>query len=58
MENQSWFQPKQTMFLFVVVVIGLIAGYMFYANKKMIASGAYYKLEKKAKKSKENWYPD
>lgn len=57
-ENNNWIDPKWGILLFVVFVLLAIGGYLFYANKKLIASGEYYRMEKKAKKKKENWYPD
>lgn len=45
---------------FVVLIFFLFAGYMYYANKKMIESGVHSKLNKKAskKKLKQNWSID
>lgn len=57
MEQDRWFDPKISVLFFVIIVLGIIGGYMFYANKKMISSGEYYKMEK-AKKKKEKWYPE
>ena len=58
MANENWIDPKIAILIFVIVFLSLIGGYMFYANKKLISSGAYRKLEKKSKKTKENWYPE
>ena len=56
-QQESWLDPKLSVLFFVLLFLGIIGGYMFYANKKMISSGAYYKMEK-AKKKKEKWYPE
>ena len=58
MAAESLFDPKFAILIFILLVFGVIGGYMFYANKKLISSGAYAKMEKRAKKKKENWYPD
>ena len=58
MANDNWLDPKITILIFIWIFLGIIGGYMFYANKKMISSGLYHKLEKQAKKKKENWYPE
>ena len=58
MAAESLIDPKLAILVFILLVFGVIGGYMFYANKILISSGAYAHLEKRAKKKKENWYPD
>jgi|JI102314A1RNA_FD_contig_21_10182416_length_359_multi_7_in_0_out_0_1 ABC-type transporter Mla maintaining outer membrane lipid asymmetry permease subunit MlaE len=54
----SWIDPKYAMLFFILLIFAFLGGYMVYANKKMIDSGLYHKLEKKAKKKKESWSMD
>jgi len=58
MSSENFLEPKYAILIFVIFVLTIIGGYLFYANKKLISSGAYYRMEKKAKKKRENWYPE
>jgi hypothetical protein len=51
-------ETQHIVLAFIGILFALIAFYMYWANKKLIESGAYARLEKKAKKKKEKWSMD
>ena len=59
-ESDSYSSPKYMILFFVVLIFFSFAGYMYFANKKMIESGVHSKLNKKSskKKLKQNWSID